>query len=145
MKKTFVHFLNAFVYIDELGNPEEYDRIKIWDSKQEYLDYFPIETLISASEECGRTLKEEYNIRCQAIENASDINELISLASTDEYIIAPISSMRPIWAELLASDAFTEDDIDTALNWSIGEQIEYLQRLYVNFIGNFALLNKDAR
>ena len=145
MKKLFVHSLNAFIYIDELNNSEEDDRIKIWDSKQEYLDYFPIETLIAASEECSRTLKEEYDIRCRAIENASDINELISLVSTDEYIIAPISSMRLIWTELLASDAFTEDDIDTALNWSIGEQIEYLRRLYVNFIGNFALLNKNAR
>ena len=110
------------------------------------MDYFPIETLNAASEECNKTLECEYETRCRAIKNASDIYELIGIISTDEFIIAPTSAMRPIWNELLSSDAFTEKDIETALNWSVKEQIRHLRVFYdVNFIGKFALLNKDAR
>ena len=146
MKTIFVNSLQANIFIDDIDAPEEDDRIKIYDSNKEYVDYFPIETLIAASEECNKTLECEYETRCRAIRNSSDIYELIGIISTDEFIIAPTSAMRPIWNELLSSDAFTEEDIETALNWSVKEQIRHLRVFYdVNFIGNFALLNIDAR
>ena len=146
MKTIFVNSLQANIFIDDIDAPEEDDRIKIYDSNKEYVDYFPIETLNAASEECNKTLECEYETRCRAIKNASDIYELIGIISTDEFIIAPTSAMRPIWNELLSSDAFTEKDIETALNWSVKEQIRHLRVFYdVNFIGKFALLNKDAR
>lgn len=145
MKKLFIESLNAFLFIDELKNPEEKDRIKVWDSNHEYIDYFPIETLIDAAAGCNKTLEDEYNTRCLAIESATDINELIGIVSTDEFIIAPTSDMRPIWKDYFSADTSNES-VEEALNWSMAEQIKFLRLMYdVNFIGNYALLNKDAR
>lgn len=145
MKKILISALHTHIFIDEFDFPEEEDRIKVWDTDGRYVDYFPIETLLSAAEECKIPLREEYETRCTAIAHSSDIRELISIISTDEFIIAHKEQLRPIWEEVLASDAYSDNDIETALSWSVEEQLCYLKSFHdVNIIGDFVLFNKDA-
>ena len=145
MKKILVSALHTHIFIDEFDSPEEEDRIKVWDTNGRYVDYFPIETLISVAEELKIPLRDEYETRCAAIAHSSNIHELISVISTDEFIIAHKTQLQPIWEEVLASDAYSNDDVETALNWSIEEQVRYLKSHYdVNIIGDFVLLNQDA-
>lgn len=145
MKKILLPALCTYIFVDDFDFPEEEDRIKIWDTDGCYVDYFPIETLISIAEELKIPLRDEYEIRCTAIANSSNIHELIGVISTDEFIIARKTQLQPIWEEVLASDAYSNDDVETALNWSIEEQVRYLKSHYdVNIIGDFVLLNNDA-
>lgn len=145
MQKILVPALQTHIFIDDFDLPEEEDRIKVWDTDGRYVDYFPIETLISAAEECKISLREEYEARCTAIAHSLNIHELIGVISTDEFIIAHKTQLHPIWEEVLASDAYSNDDIEKALNWSVNEQLRYLKSFYdVNIIGDFVLLNKDA-
>lgn len=145
MKKILLPALHTYIFIDDFDFPEEEDRIKVWDTNGRYVDYFPIETLLSAAEERRTSLREEYETRCTAIAHSSNIYELISIISTDEFIIAHEAQLRPIWEEVLASDAYSDDDIEKALNWSSEEQIRYLKSFYdVNIIGSFILLNKEV-
>lgn len=56
MRKINNNYLGDF-YIEELENREEKDRVKLYDSDENYLDYLPLEIY----DDTDPTLEEQYN------------------------------------------------------------------------------------
>lgn len=145
MKLIYNAALNAAIYIDSLDKPEESDRIKIWDSEKRYLDYFPIETLIRSAQDTKKSLCNEYLARCYAIARCKDIFELISVTSTDSFVVTPKKNTRALWEYLLSASGTPSTDINKNCSLPIEQQIEEL-RTYdnINFVGDYILLNLDV-
>lgn len=75
-----VHTKFGSIYIEELcSKREEEDRIKIFDSNKNYMDYFDIENLQLCANEMKHSLKYEYNLRIKNFLEAETINDLTSL------------------------------------------------------------------
>lgn len=110
------------ISIETLMNPrEEEDRIKIYDSDDRYLDYFPLETLIDGACEMETTVEEEYTTRLGAFREADDIEELIGLLTTDAEKV----SENP--QELIEGSDSTN----------------YIQYHYINRIGKYYILMRE--
>lgn len=82
------------IYVERLvGNREEEDRIKIFDSDNNYIDYVPIETLIRCATEKGITIEEEYATMLNSLREAESIYDLMKLITeglvaiyTNDYV-----------------------------------------------------------
>jgi hypothetical protein len=72
------------IYIEPLfGNREEVDRVKIFDSDINYIDYIPIETIENSAIEQKRFVEEEYVSRINAFKEAETIRDLMDLITQD--------------------------------------------------------------
>ena len=85
MKNITLHQIKTnfgFIYIEPLvGTREEEDRVKIFDSDTNYIDYIPIETLLVSAAEQNITVEEEYSKRLNAFREAETIKDLMDLIS----------------------------------------------------------------
>lgn len=104
MRKINNNYLGTF-YIEELENREEQDRVKLYDSDENYLDYLPLERY----DDTDPTLEEQYNGYVEMLESFKTVPDLSEwrFASILEY--------------------YEDDRIPTK------EELEYLDKLGLNF------------
>ena len=82
MRKINKNYLGTF-YIEELENREEQDRVKLYDSDENYLDYLPLERY----DDTDPTFEEQYDGYVEMLENFKTIPDLMEwLVSSWEFI-----------------------------------------------------------
>lgn len=82
MRKINNNYLGDF-YIEELENREEKDRVKLYDSNYNYLDYLPLERY----DDTDPTFEEQYNGYIEMLESFKTVPELMEwLVSSWEFI-----------------------------------------------------------
>lgn len=72
MRKINNKYLGNF-YIEELENREEQDRVKLFDSDENYLDYLPLERY----DDTDPTLEEQYDEYVKVLEGFKTVPELM--------------------------------------------------------------------
>ena len=72
MRKINNNYLGTF-YIEELENREERDRVKLYDSDENYLDYLPLERY----DDTDPTLEEQYNGYVEMLEGFETVADLM--------------------------------------------------------------------
>lgn len=108
------------IYIEELYNREENDRIKIFDSNKDYLDYYSMETINYIAERRNITMEEVLQIEIEKIRQCDDIECLIMM------LVSEWEMYSKEWAnvaKLLEIDSLTEVSND-----------------YVNKIGDYYIV-----
>ena len=82
MRKINNNYLGDF-YIEELENREEQDRVKLYDSDENYLDYLPIERY----DDTDPTFEEQYNGYIEMLESFKTVPDMMEwLVSRCEFI-----------------------------------------------------------
>jgi len=104
MKEIKLKF-GGSIFIEEFGDQEEKERIKVFDSNMGYLDYLSVELIYRLADEKDLMPIEWLDEKCKACENAGDIWQLLDLV-LDEPFTTLLS-----WEELLAELA--AESIDT--------------------------------
>ena len=123
------HF--GFIYVEPLvGTREEEDRVKIFDSNTNYIDYIPIDTLLSSAAEQKITVEEEYVKRLKAFRKAGAIDDLMNLISQNWATIKD----NPFELEELLDIKYTDEK--RALH-------EILNNDHVNQIGQHYILMEE--
>lgn len=80
MRKINNKNINGKFYIENFDEREEKDRVKIYDSDENYLDYLPIE-------EDDTPIEEQYNNYVEMLENFKTVEELMDWLVCDcEFI-----------------------------------------------------------
>lgn len=121
----------GFIYIEPLvGTREEEDRVKIFDSNTNYIDYIPVDTLLSSAAEQKITVKETYVKRLKAFREAGAIEDLMNLISQDWVTIKD----NPFELEELLDIKYVDEK--RALH-------EILNNDYVNQIGQYYILMEE--
>jgi len=113
------------IFIEEFGDQEEKERIKVFDSNMGYLDYFPVESIYRLADKKGlmpREWLEELYTKC---ENAEDIWQLLDLVLGEPFT-TPLS-----WEELLAELAAESIDTTTLTKENIADASD------INCIGDY--------
>ena len=72
MRKINNKYLGNF-YIEELENREEQDRVKLFDSNENYLDYLPLERY----DDADPTLEEQYDEYVKVLEGFKTVPDLM--------------------------------------------------------------------
>ena len=115
------------IYIESLISPEEEERIKVFDSNERYIDYFPIDYLQDNTDQKNITLEEEYAHQVQRIRTAISIEELVARITED--------------IEMITQNPF---EIAKELGISFEDEKRILHEVesneYVNQIGNYYIL-----
>lgn len=121
----------GFIYVEPLvGTREEEDRVKIFDSNTNYIDYIPVDTLLSSAAEQKITVEEEYVKRLKAFREAGAIEDLMNLISQDWVTIKD----NPFELEELLDIKYVDEK--RALH-------EILNNDYVNQIGQHYILMEE--
>lgn len=121
----------GFIYVEPLvGTREEEDRVKIFDSNTNYIDYIPIDTLLSSAAEQKITVEEEYVKRLKAFREAGAIEDLMDLISQNWVTIKD----NPFELEELLDIKYTDEK--RVLH-------EILNNDYVNKIGQHYILMEE--
>lgn len=82
MRKINNNYLGTF-YIEELENREEQDRVKLYDSDENYLDYLPLERY----DDTDPTEEEQYQGYIEMLESFKTVPDLMEwLVSSWEFI-----------------------------------------------------------
>ena len=120
------------IYIEELcSKRKEEDRIKIFDSNKNYMDYFDVEHLQNCANEMGHSLKYEYNTRIRNFIKAETIKDLTLLVySYEDFKI--VTNWKE-GAKLLEID----------LSDNVKAEKEFFDNEYVNQIGDYYVILSD--
>ena len=122
------------IYIEELfSKREEEERIKIYDSNKNYMDYFDVEHLQNCADELHYSLKEEYNTRIHNFINASTIHDLALLIYSYEDFEIVKGNNWTKGAECLGLD----------LNNISQAAYDFFNNDYVNRIGDYYVILSD--
>jgi hypothetical protein len=122
------------IYIEKLFDErEEVDRIKIYDSNKNYMDYFDLEHLQNCANEMHCSLKEEYNTRIHNFINASTIHDLALLIYSYEDFEIVKGNNWTKGAECLGLD----------LNNMSQAAYDFFNNEYVNRIGDYYVILSD--
>lgn len=73
MRKINNNYLGDF-YIEELENREEQDRVQLYDSDENYLDYLPLERY----DDTDPTLEEQYDGYVEMLESFKNVVDLMN-------------------------------------------------------------------
>lgn len=121
----------GFIYVEPLvGIREEEDRVKIFDSDTNYIDYIPVETLLVSAAEQSITVEEEYSKRLKAFREAETIKDLMDLISQD-------------WITIVDNPFDLEDRLDIKYVDEKRALHEILDNDYVNKIGQHYILMEE--
>lgn len=124
-----IHTKFGDVYIESLIAPEEEERIKIFDSNEKYIDYFPFDYLQDNADQKGITLEEEYAHQVQRLRTAISIEELVARITED--------------IEMISQNPF---EIAKELDISFEDEKRILYKVesneYVNQIGEYYILTE---
>ena len=118
MRKINNNYLGTF-YIEELENREEQDRVKLFDSDENYLDYLPLERY----DDTDLTFEEQYQGYIEMLESFKTVPDLMEwLVSSWEFIGDKDQTIKYLHEEL---------------NWDLpSEDYNPLDNEWVNRIGD---------
>lgn len=118
MRKINNNYLGTF-YIEELENREEQDRVKLFDSDENYLDYLPLERY----DDTDPTFEEQYQGYIEMLESFKTVPDLMEwLVSSWEFIGDKDQTIKYLHEEL---------------NWDLpSEDYNPLDNEWVNRIGD---------
>lgn len=118
MRKINNNYLGIF-YIEELENREEQDRVKLYDSDENYLDYLPLERY----DDTDPTEEEQYQGYIEMLESFKTVPDLMEwLVSSWEFIGDKDQTIKYLHEEL---------------NWDLpSEDYNPLDNEWVNRIGD---------
>ena len=118
MRKINNNYLGDF-YIEELENREEKDRVKLYDSNYNYLDYLPLERY----DDTDPTFEEQYNGYIEMLESFKTVPELM------EWLVSSL--------EFIGDKDQTIKYLHEELNWDLpSEDYNPLDSEWVNRIGD---------
>lgn len=121
----------GFIYVEPLvGTREEEDRIKIFDSDTNYIDYIPVETLITSAAEQSITVEEEYSIRLKTFREAETIRDLMNLISQN-------------WISIVTNPFDLEEKLDIKYVDEKRALHEILNNDCVNKVGQYYILMEE--
>lgn len=122
MRKINNNYLGIF-YIEELENREEKDRVKLYDSDENYLDYLPLERY----DDTDPTLEEQYDGYIKMLESFETIEELLDWLVCDY--------------EFFSTKDATIQYLHEELNWDLpSEEYNPLDNEWVNRIGDIYIV-----
>lgn len=122
MRKINNNYLGNF-YVEELENREEQDRIKLFDSDENYLDYLPLERY----DDTDPTFEEQYNGYVEILESFETIEELLDWLACDY--------------EFFSTKDATIQYLHKKLNWDLpSEGYDPLDNEWVNRIGDIYIV-----
>ena len=112
--------INGKFYIENFDEREEKDRVKIYDSDENYLDYLPIE-------EDETSIEEQYNNYIEMLEKFTTVEELIGWLVCD--------------AEFIGNKEEMINYLHDELNWELpSEDYDPLKNEWINRIGDVYIL-----
>ena len=122
MRKINNNYLGTF-YIEELENREEQDRVKLYDSDENYLDYLPLERY----DDTDPTEEEQYQGYIEMLESFKTVPDLMEwLVSSWEFIGDKDQTIKYLHEEL---------------NWDLpSEDYNPLDNEWVNRIGDIYIV-----
>ena len=122
MRKINNKYLGDF-YIEELENREEQDRVKLYDSDENYLDYLPLERY----DDTDPTEEEQYQGYIEMLESFKTVPDLMEwLVSSWEFIGDKDQTIKYLHEEL---------------NWDLpSEDYNPLDNEWVNRIGDIYIV-----
>lgn len=112
--------INGHFFIENFDEREEQDRVKIYDSDKNYLDYLPLE-------EDDTPIEEQYANYIEMLEQFKTVEEMIDWLVCDYEFIGDKEEMIN----------YLHDE----LNWELpSEDYDPLQNEWINRIGNIYIL-----
>ena len=112
--------INGKFYIENFDEREEKDRVKIYDSDENYLDYLPIE-------EDDTPIEEQYNNYVEMLESFKTIEEMLDWLVCD--------------CEFIGNKEEMIDYLHDELNWELpSEDYDPLKNEWINRIGDVYIL-----
>ena len=100
MRKINNKYLGNF-YIEELENREEQDRIKLFDSDKNYLDYLPLERY----DDTDPTFEEQYNGYVEMLESFETVPDLMDWLATNYGFIGSLAGLENSdWADVIGTE-----------------------------------------
>ena len=120
MRKINNKNINGNFFIENFDEREEKDRVKIYDSDENYLDYLPIE-------EDDTPIEEQYNNYVEMLESFKTIEELMDWLVFD--------------CEFIGNKEEMIDHLHDELNWELpSEDYDPLKNEWINRIGDVYIL-----
>ena len=112
--------INGNFFIENFDEREEKDRVKIYDSDENYLDYLPIE-------EDDTPIEEQYNNYVEMLEQFKTIEEMMDWLVCD--------------CEFIGNKEEMIDYLHDELNWELpSEDYDPLKNEWINRIGDVYIL-----
>ena len=122
MRKINNNYLGDF-YIEELENREEKDRVKLFDSDENYLDYLPLERC----DDTDPTFEEQYNGYVEMLESFETVSDLMDWLVCD--------------CDFIGNKDQTIEYLHKELNWDLpSEDYNPLDNEWVNRIGDIYIV-----
>lgn len=120
MRKINNKNINGNFFIENFDEREEQDRVKIYDSDENYLDYLPLK-------EDDTPIEEQYNNYIEMLENFKTVEELMDWLVCD--------------AEFIGNKEEMINYLHDELNWELpSEDYDPLQNEWINKIGDIYIL-----
>lgn len=120
MRKINNKNINGNFFIENFDEREEEDRVKIYDSDENYLDYLPIE-------EDDTLIEEQYNNYVEMLEQFKTIEEMMDWLVCD--------------CEFIGNKEEMIDYLHDELNWELpSEDYDQLKNEWINRIGDVYIL-----
>ena len=102
MRKINNNYLGTF-YIEELENREEKDRVKLFDSDENYLDYLPLERY----DDSDLTEEEQYQRYVEMLESFKNVPDLMDwLVCSCDFIGNESEAIKYILTEIMPDNEF---------------------------------------
>lgn len=102
MRKINNNYLGDF-YIEELENREEKDRVKLFDSNENYLDYLPLERY----DDTDPTFEEQYDGYVEMLESFKNVPDLMDWLVCDcDFIGNESEAIKYILTEVMSDNQF---------------------------------------
>ena len=117
----------GIMFVEKVGEQEESERIKVYDSNGRYLDYFSVESIAEAANTDNITLEEEYEKYISRLSKCETAEEVVNILGTNTEIIETDETK---FVKKLA-DFVIDDDYDIDNNEC------------VNVIGEYYILIKE--
>ena len=122
MRKINNNYLGNF-YIEELENREEKNRVKLFDSDYNYLDYLPLERC----DDTDPTFEEQYNDYVEMLESFKTVPDLM------DWLVCDCDS--------IGNKDQTIEYLHEELNWDLpSEDYNPLDNEWVNRIGDIYIV-----
>lgn len=100
MRKINNNYLGDF-YIEELENREEQDRVKLYDSNENYLDYLPLERY----DDTDPTEEEQYQGYVEMLESFETVPDLMDWLVTNYGFIGSLAELENSeWADVIGTE-----------------------------------------
>lgn len=133
---TTIHVksINADIYLDKWH--EYADKIRMYDSNEEYLGYYEPDSVIRNAEEQGITEQQYLDNEAERFSNMVNLNELLNNVGIYSYTIARTDNLSPIIEDFAGS----YDEDNPLIEMSREEQIAWLKtNETINFIGDYII------